>query len=101
MLHLIHVDRQFFRHTAYKFFRCIPSASPAHENRNKGSILLCFKIVLKDFSAERVIYIIIYLFLTLQQLKSEISLFMTDFLHWRFPFYSFTALQCLYSFYCA
>jgi len=79
MLHLIHVDRQFFRYTAYKFFRCIPSASPAHENRNKGSILLCLIILLKNVSAEQVIHIIIYLFLTLQQTGSEVSLFMTDF----------------------
>ncbi len=42
MLHLIHVDHQFFCYTASRIFRCFPSASPAHENRNKGSILLCF-----------------------------------------------------------
>lgn len=54
LLHLIHVDRQFFRSTAYKFFRCNPSASPAHENRNKGSILLCLIILLKNVSAEQV-----------------------------------------------
>ncbi len=84
-----------FRYTAYNFFRCIPSASPAHENRKKGSILLCFNIITKYFSAKRVIYIIIYLFFTLQQLKSEVSLFMTDFYIERFPFYFFPALHVI------
>jgi hypothetical protein len=39
-LQLLHDDRLSSVSQLFKFFRCLPSASPAHENRIHGSILL-------------------------------------------------------------
>jgi hypothetical protein len=51
-LHRIHVDRQIFRYTAYKILHCLPSASPAHENRKHGSMLFYFTYFITEISAK-------------------------------------------------
>jgi hypothetical protein len=41
-MHLILVDRQIFRSTAYKFLHCLPSASPAHEKQKTRQYFVTF-----------------------------------------------------------
>ncbi len=57
LLHLIHVDLQIFRCTAYKIFHCSPSASPAHETENTAVCCYIITNLTTVFSAKRVIYI--------------------------------------------
>jgi hypothetical protein len=47
---------------SFSTFRCVPFASPAHENREHGSILLHNYYYDTDLSARRVINILLLLF---------------------------------------
>jgi len=69
---------------------------PHMKTEIKAAYCCVLIILLKNVSAEQVIHIIIYLLLTMQQLVSKVSLFMTDFYIDLFLFDLFSALQCFY-----